>query len=57
MPTEGVIVITLKSDETSIYLTIEDDGCGIEQETLETIFNPFMSTKEHGDGLVYTWLA
>jgi len=50
VPTEGVIVITLKSDETSIYLTIEDDGCGIELETLETIFNPFMSTKEHGDG-------
>jgi signal transduction histidine kinase/ABC-type uncharacterized transport system substrate-binding protein len=49
-PIEGHIIITLNNDEKRIYLDIEDDGCGIEKEALETIFNPFMSTKEKGDG-------
>ncbi|WP_238099292.1 ATP-binding protein [Sulfurospirillum diekertiae] len=29
---------------------MSDDGCGIEKSKLESIFDPFMSTKEHGDG-------
>lgn len=48
--TEGVIDINLRSDDSMIYLDIGDDGCGIEKDSLESIFNPFMSTKEHGDG-------
>jgi len=49
-PIKSVIDITLKSDDTMIYLDIGDDGCGIEKDTLESIFDPFVSTKEHGDG-------
>lgn len=48
--TEGIIDIDLQSDDTNIFLTISDDGCGIEKSKLESIFDPFMSTKEHGDG-------
>lgn len=48
--TEGLIDIELYSDETLIYLSISDDGCGIEKGNLETIFDPFMSTKPNGDG-------
>lgn len=47
---EGVIGIELSSDETCVYLTISDDGCGIEEDKLESIFDPFMSTKPNGDG-------
>jgi len=47
---EGIIDIELQSDETNIYLDISDDGCGIEKSKLESIFDPFMSTKENGDG-------
>lgn len=48
--TEGVIDIELNGDNDSIFLFISDDGTGIEPEKLESIFDPFMSTKEQGDG-------
>ncbi|MDD2383838.1 MAG: ABC transporter substrate binding protein [Sulfurospirillaceae bacterium] len=48
--TEGIIDINLSADEKNIYLSIRDDGFGIESNKLESIFDPFMSTKEHGDG-------
>lgn len=48
--TEGIIDIDLQSDDTNIFLSISDDGCGIEKGKLESIFDPFMSTKEQGDG-------
>ena len=49
-PTEGIIAIELHSDEHFISLFISDDGCGIEEGKLESIFDPFMSTKPSGDG-------
>ncbi len=48
--TEGIIDIELCSDEHFISLCVSDDGCGIEEGKLETIFDPFMSTKPNGDG-------
>jgi PAS domain S-box-containing protein len=32
-------------------LEVEDDGCGIDPDTLERIFDPFFSTKPQGRGL------
>ena len=49
-PTEGIIEIELKSDANHIYLDISDDGCGIDKKNLESIFDPFVSTKENGNG-------
>lgn len=48
--TEGLIEIELHSDEKFTYLSISDDGCGIEEGNLESIFEPFVSTKPSGDG-------
>lgn len=48
--TQGIIDIELGCDAASISLCINDDGCGIKESKLETIFDPFMSTKENGDG-------
>ena len=48
--TKGIIDIELCCDDTDISLCINDDGCGIDESKLETIFDPFMSTKENGDG-------
>ncbi len=37
-------------DEDSVEVLISDTGCGIPEENLEKIFNPFFTTKEVGKG-------
>jgi two-component system sensor histidine kinase PilS (NtrC family) len=32
-------------------IKISDDGCGMSNETIKTIFNPFFTTKPNGTGL------
>ena len=34
-----------------VYLLVEDDGCGMDDETLEHLFDPFFTTKFTGRGL------
>ena len=34
-----------------VQVTIEDTGCGIPQETMNKIFDPYFTTKENGNGL------
>lgn len=40
-----------KGDATYARLRVEDDGPGIPQTVRETIFDPYVTTKEHGTGL------
>jgi signal transduction histidine kinase len=49
-PNAGHIKLFLASSEEAICLSIDDDGQGIEEGQLETIFEPFISTKPTGDG-------
>lgn len=44
------IKILISSEETSIYITIEDNGIGIPEKELDYIFDPFYTTKEEGYG-------
>ncbi len=43
------VVITVLASELRIM--VKDNGCGIEKDVQENIFNPFYSTKETGVGL------
>lgn len=49
---DGNGTINLKSefDKKNIYVEISDDGCGMNEHTIEQIFDPFFTTKEVGKG-------
>jgi C4-dicarboxylate-specific signal transduction histidine kinase len=42
---------TVLNEPTSVRVTVEDTGCGIDQVHLNRIFDPFFTTKSHGMGL------
>lgn len=52
---EGVVSINIQSskveDEPFYNITITDNGIGIDEKSLEKIFDPFYTTKEDGTGL------
>jgi len=48
---KGEIEIKASSTRDKIYLEIMDTGPGIKEEMLDTIFDPYFSTKEGGTGL------
>lgn len=49
---EGVVTVRVARDRESggVQLSVSDTGCGIEQETLGQIFEPFYTTKASGSG-------
>jgi len=51
MGKDGILKISTRSNDKKIYINIEDTGCGISEEILNKVFDPFFSTKEHGTGL------
>lgn len=48
---EKRIYLTMKIEEDYLNIKVADNGCGIEKEKLENIFDPFYSTKDNGTGL------
>jgi signal transduction histidine kinase len=52
MPTGGEVSVSSRlSAPAEIVVEICDDGMGVDQETLERVFDPFVSTKRDGVGL------
>ena len=52
MPEGGSIeVTTRKNEKDEIEIILSDTGCGISEELVKEIFNPFFTTKEMGTGL------
>jgi two-component system sensor histidine kinase HydH len=47
----GMIQVKVGEERAHFIVEIEDSGCGIPQEQLKTIFNPFFTTKDSGSGL------
>ncbi len=48
---EGVINVDAGKNESSVKVTIRDNGCGIKRDVMDKIFEPFFTTKEKGTGL------
>ncbi|QYR23307.1 PAS domain S-box protein [Paenibacillus sp. sptzw28] len=51
MPGGGSILVTMKRISAHIRVEIIDEGCGIPEDKLEKLGEPFYSTKEKGTGL------
>jgi signal transduction histidine kinase len=55
----GVVTLSAQREErklqgqnqTTVVLTVKDNGPGIRSDVMEHLFDPFYSTKEHGTGL------
>lgn len=48
---DGVITIRMFFEDLSIIIEVSDTGCGIPNEYLSTIFDPFVTHKKDGTGL------
>lgn len=48
---KGRIDVTVSSDESGVSVHVADNGCGIPEERLSKLGEPFYSTKEKGTGL------
>jgi signal transduction histidine kinase len=50
IPDKGKIEITTSYTKTSVNLSFEDSGKGMDNQVLENIFDPFFTTKDVGEG-------
>lgn len=46
----GVVTIRLQEQVDNIVLAISDNGCGMDAETLQHVFDPFFTTRGTGQG-------
>jgi C4-dicarboxylate-specific signal transduction histidine kinase len=46
----GEIVVSVVHHEDTVFLSVQDDGCGIGPDVLPHIFDPFFTTKVPGQG-------
>ena len=44
------INVDVECNEKQLKVTIQDQGCGISEDVLNNIYDPFFSTKEEGEG-------
>jgi len=46
----GTINISLFEKNNYVYIEFKDNGCGMDEETLQKVFDPFFTTKDVGSG-------
>jgi signal transduction histidine kinase len=47
----GTIIVKTRLEDNEAVIELTDSGCGIKEEDLKNIFNPFFTTKPQGTGL------
>jgi signal transduction histidine kinase len=51
VPDRGAIAVSIKKQDNTMLVSVEDNGLGVPPENREKIFTPFYSSKEGGTGL------
>ena len=51
MSTGGELIIKTGEAQEGVWISLTDTGCGIPQEQIKQIFEPYYTTKEKGSGL------
>ncbi len=51
MNSKGIIRIETYKDLDDIYITISDNGCGIPEDLVDKIFDPFYTSRKSGTGM------
>lgn len=51
---DGIVTVHTSTDGDKIHIDVQDNGCGMTDQQLEKIFEPYYSTKENGTGLGLT---
>lgn len=54
MPDGGKLTLAIHSDGCDVFIKVSDTGCGIEEEKIPTLFEPFVTHKTAGTGLGLT---
>jgi len=50
-PTGGLITVDVKYARGQVMVSVTDSGCGIPEEQMEKIFDPYFTTRDGGAGL------
>jgi two-component system sensor histidine kinase HydH len=51
MTAPGEVLLSARPSNSSVMISVRDEGPGVDDEKLDKIFNPFFTTKEAGTGL------
>jgi signal transduction histidine kinase len=54
MEPQGRLSISLRKENESLLIEVDDNGCGIDEEDIPYLFNPFFTKKNYGTGLGLT---
>lgn len=54
MPNGGILTFTAQTEGSRLLITVKDTGCGIPKERLDSIYDPFVTSKTRGAGLGLT---